>query len=80
MRILYHLHAKQRMEQRGISEADVEAALTECDTSVPADKGRTRYIKNTDKNGSINVVAIIRKVTDTHFVVYTAFRERGNRD
>jgi len=78
MRVLFVEHAKQRMAQRGITEDEVKACLFNPDTTVPADQDRTRYIQHSGDGGSISVVAVIRKITDTHFVVYTVFKERGN--
>ena len=78
MRILYHHHARERMLKRGITEDEVRDVLTTFDTTLPADLDRTKYIKHIDKSESVTVVAVIRKISDTHFVVYTVFRERGN--
>lgn len=78
MRIIYHEHAKIRMRSRRISEDEVRAALEEPTITVPADLDRTRYIKNESSGGTISVVAVIRKISDEHFVVYTVYRERGN--
>lgn len=41
MKITYLPHAKRRMEERGISEAEVQAVLEEPDTEYPGNLGRT---------------------------------------
>lgn len=73
MNITYLPHARERMQQRHITEAMVEQVLADPDESKPADKGRTKYIKAIEGEGKVSVVALIRKLSDRRFVVYTVF-------
>lgn len=74
VRVLFHEHARERMALRGISEQQVHDCLFSPDTTAPGHRDRTKYTKRGD-DGRISVVAVVRKISDIHFVVYTVFRE-----
>lgn len=74
MRITYIEHARERMRLRNITEAEVKAVLEDPQTTMPANKGRTKYIRhNVGTHEQVAVVAMIRKVSTDHYVVYTVF-------
>lgn len=73
MRITYVSHARQRMSQRGVSEQDVRQVLESPTVTVPADQGRTRYIGLVGNSRTLSVVALVRHISDDHYVVVTAF-------
>lgn len=67
------------MLERGISEEQIRLVLESPETTVPADLDRTRYIGVVGNSRKLSVVAVVRQVSDTHFIVYTAyFNEKEN--
>ncbi|MCY0878678.1 MAG: DUF4258 domain-containing protein [Firmicutes bacterium] len=52
MEVRYTVHARQRMAERGVSEAEVEAAIGDSDITYPDGPGRTNFIR-----GRLRVVA-----------------------
>jgi len=62
------------MAERGITDSDVRATLESPDTTMPAHKNRTKYIKHkVGSRSQVAVVAMVRKQSADHFVVYTVF-------
>lgn len=74
MRIVFVPHARERMEQRGITEDDVRACLEAPDITVPAQKTRTRYMRRSSDGTMLSVVAEVRKTFEPYFVVTTTYR------
>jgi hypothetical protein len=52
MEVRYTVHARQRMQERGVSESEVEAALRDPDITYPDGPGKTNFIR-----GRLRVVA-----------------------
>ena len=61
------------MLQRGVTEDQVRQVLESPEMTVPGDADRTRYIRSVGTLRRLSVVAVIRQVNDTHFIVYTAY-------
>lgn len=70
MRIICPIHAKERMEQRGIKEEQIEEALRDPDISMPTHNKRRRRVMK--KIGSKTLDVIYEPKSENKIVLVTA--------
>lgn len=58
MNIVPTFHARERMQSRRISLVDIEAALGNYHTSMPADDGATKYVGEGTSGAPLTVVLL----------------------
>jgi len=76
MHIIYTRHARQRMKQRKVTEAQVEETLRDPDDIEPGDNGGDVAIRRYDGR---EVRVVYSEPEEDTFVIYTVIKPKTNK-
>jgi hypothetical protein len=76
MRIIYTRHARQRMKQRKVTEAQVEETLSEPDEIESGDNGGDMAIR---RYGGREVRVVYGEPEEDTYVVYTVIKPKTDK-